>query len=73
MGNISDIGEKAATRLEAQFRRLQVKLSPDPCEELFDIYLRCAKDHAGVHPDVYGEYCEEEKELYLECRRQQNE
>ena len=40
----------------------------DPCLDLFEAYLRCAEAHAGVHPEEYGEYCEEEKQLYLECR-----
>ena len=47
------------------------KLKNDPCQDLFESYIRCAEKHAGVHPEVYGEYCEEEKELYLECRRQE--
>lgn len=48
-------------------------VKPDPCGDLFQAYLRCAHTHQGVHPEVYGEYCEEEKEVYLDCRRKQSE
>eukprot|EP00924_Labyrinthula_sp_SR-Ha-C_P005886 snap_masked-scaffold_14-processed-gene-7.58-mRNA-1 protein AED:1.00 eAED:1.00 QI:0/-1/0/0/-1/1/1/0/61 len=44
---------------------------PDPCEELFKDYLNCAKKYAYVHPEEYGEYCEEEKSLYVDCRHAQ--
>lgn len=35
----------------------------DPCRTLLQTYVRCTERHAGKAPDVYEEYCEEEKSL----------
>jgi len=43
----------------------------DPCVDHLNAYIRCAEKHAGKRPDVYEEYCEEEKSLFLDCRAKQ--
>lgn len=40
----------------------------DPCNELLEKFVACADKHGKKAPSVYGEYCEEEKGLYLLCR-----
>jgi len=45
----------------------------DPCGTYLEAYVRCAEAHAGKRPDVYEEYCEEEKSLFLDCREKQKE
>lgn len=42
----------------------------DPCDPILDAYVKCAEGHQGIQPRKYeGEWCEEDKGLYIECRK----
>jgi hypothetical protein len=41
----------------------------DPCEGMLKAYVLCAENHVNISPSVYEEYCEEEKNLYKDCRK----
>ena len=46
------------------------KESEDKCDSFLDSYIHCISGHHGVVPSEYDtEWCESEKGLYIECRK----
>jgi hypothetical protein len=44
---------------------------PLPCESPLVAYETCMQNHIGVAPKPYeGEFCETEKQNYLNCRKE---
>jgi hypothetical protein len=46
-------------------------VKPLPCESPLVAYETCMQNHIGVAPKPYeGEFCETEKQSYLNCRKE---